>query len=97
MTEVPARNWRRRSSLSAVATQTGSPWAAVEQYKGTASSLGISVDNASVDVSGPWGTGQLLESPLVCVLVTNDGWIYAGSVDPEVLYDAATEGTTQPR
>ena len=40
-------------------------------------------------VSGPWGSGRLFQSALVCALLTDDGRLYAGAVDPAVLYAAA--------
>jgi outer membrane lipoprotein-sorting protein len=40
-------------------------------------------------VSGTWGSGLLFDSKLVTALITNDGRIYAGAVDPTVLYAAA--------
>jgi hypothetical protein len=42
-------------------------------------------------VSGPWGSGQLIRTSLVNVLLTGDT-IYAGTVDPSVLYAAASHG-----
>jgi len=40
-------------------------------------------------VSGSWGSGRLLESKLLSVLVTDDGRMLAGAVDPERLYEVA--------
>lgn len=40
-------------------------------------------------VSGDWGSGYLLESALVSVLVSDDGRVFAGAVSPERLYDVA--------
>ncbi len=42
-------------------------------------------------VSGSWGSGGLLESSLVSVLVTSKGRIFAGPVDPAALYAAAAK------
>jgi outer membrane lipoprotein-sorting protein len=44
---------------------------------------------AMTPVSGSWGSGRLLDASLVSVLVTDDGRIYAGAVDPADLYAAA--------
>ncbi len=41
-------------------------------------------------VAGSWGKGRLLQSDLVSVLITNDGRVFAGPVDPDVLYTAAS-------
>jgi hypothetical protein len=46
---------------------------------------------ASTPVKGSWGSGRLLSSSLLTVLITSNGRILAGAVTPSVLYaDAAT-------
>ena len=45
--------------------------------------------NALTPVSGAWGSGRLLDSKLVSILITNDGRVFAGAVDPSALYAAA--------
>jgi hypothetical protein len=41
-------------------------------------------------VSGSWGSGRLLRTSLVSVLITSKGTVYVGAVEPSVLYaDAA--------
>ncbi|MDT4987999.1 MAG: hypothetical protein QOI74_2093, partial [Micromonosporaceae bacterium] len=40
-------------------------------------------------VSGTWGSGHLLTSKLVSVLITDDGRVLAGAVRPDRLYQAA--------
>ncbi len=35
---------------------------------------------------GSWGSGRLLQTKLLTVLVTSDGRILAGAVSPAVLY-----------
>jgi outer membrane lipoprotein-sorting protein len=42
-------------------------------------------------VSGAWGSGHLLESDLVCALLTDDGRLIAGAVDPARLYEVAAQ------
>jgi hypothetical protein len=44
---------------------------------------------ALTPVSGSWGSGGVLESSLVSVLVTSKGRVYVGAVDPAALYAAA--------
>lgn len=44
--------------------------------------------NTATPVHGQWGTGQLVSSGLVNVLITSDT-IYIGAVEPSVLYAAA--------
>lgn len=43
------------------------------------------------EVSGTWGSGRLLSSTLLTVLVTDDGRVFAGAVAAERLYEVATE------
>jgi outer membrane lipoprotein-sorting protein len=46
---------------------------------------------ASTPVHGSWGSGRLLQSALLSVLVTSNGRVLAGAVTPSVLYaDAAS-------
>ena len=42
-------------------------------------------------VRGSWGSGRLLRTPLVSVLVTRNGRVLIGAVTPDVLYRAATQ------
>ena len=39
-------------------------------------------------MSGAWGSGRLLSTALVNVVITDDGRVAAGSVVPERLYAA---------
>jgi hypothetical protein len=41
---------------------------------------------ASTPVHGAWGSGRLLRSALLTVLITSKGQILAGAVTPSVLY-----------
>jgi outer membrane lipoprotein-sorting protein len=71
---------------------TGSGWArvvALDPGKAAVAKLLGPAGKTLTPVSGAWGTGRLLESALVSVLVTADGRMYAGAVDPESLYAAA--------
>ena len=48
---------------------------------------------AATPVQGDWGTGRLLQTKLLSVLITSKGQILAGAVTPEVLYaDVAADG-----
>jgi outer membrane lipoprotein-sorting protein len=46
---------------------------------------------AARPVHGSWGSGQLLRTSLVSVLITSNGRILIGAVTPAVLYRAATQ------
>jgi len=45
--------------------------------------------DAATPVHGAWGTGRLLRTSLVSVLITDQGSAYVGAVEPSVLYAAA--------
>ena len=44
---------------------------------------------AAKHVSGSWGSGRLLRTSLVSVLITDSGRMFIGAVEPSVLYAAA--------
>jgi hypothetical protein len=74
-------------------TVIGSGWTAVAEYRATPeelASISGSVTGALPRVSGSWGHGRLMESALSSVLVTDDGRVFAGAVDPGALYAAAS-------
>jgi len=81
-------------------TVVGSGWTSVLVVPAPESDPTASVPDPSTDtldalllalprVSGDWGSGHLLESALLSVLVTDDGRLLAGAVSPERLYDVA--------
>ena len=51
--------------------------------------------NSAPRVSGSWGSGHLLRTSLLSVLVTSSGRVLVGAVTPAVLYQAATQAATQ--
>jgi hypothetical protein len=42
-------------------------------------------------VSGSWGSGHVLSGKLFSVLLTDDGRVLVGAVDPSALYQAAAD------
>ena len=44
---------------------------------------------SATPVSGAWGSGRLLRTSLISVLITGGGRVFAGAVQPSVLYAAA--------
>lgn len=44
---------------------------------------------AARPVHGAWGSGKLLHTSLFNVLISDNGWVYAGAVVPDLLYAAA--------
>jgi outer membrane lipoprotein-sorting protein len=47
--------------------------------------------NSARQVSGSWGSGRLIRTSLVSVLVTSTGRVLIGAVTPAVLYQAVTQ------
>jgi Predicted periplasmic protein (DUF2092) len=43
----------------------------------------------ATQVSGSWGSGRLLHTSLLSVLISSNGTIYVGAVEPSILYAAA--------
>jgi len=50
--------------------------------------------HSATPVSGSWGSGRLLRTSLVSVLITNGGRMFAGAVQPSVLYTAAGQAAS---
>lgn len=70
----------------------GSGWASVSEYRtqpGAVTTEVAAISGALRRVSGSWGSGRMLDTPLVCVLVTDDGRVFTGEVGPAALYAAA--------
>ncbi len=74
-------------------TTIGKGWTTVVETKlgsdGTAAQQAQQTLGGLTRVSGTWGSGYLFNSKLVTGLLTDDGRLFAGTVDPQVLYAAA--------
>ena len=72
-------------------TKTDTGWSAVTAFRlaGDKTPTTMSIRPAMHPVSGSWGRCYLLETPLLCLLVTENGRVLTGSVDPQVLYAIA--------
>jgi hypothetical protein len=46
---------------------------------------------AATPVHGSWGSGRLLRTSLLSVLITSNGQVLIGAVAPSVLYAAASQ------
>ena len=46
---------------------------------------------SATPVSGSWGSGRLITTSLISVLITNNGRVLVGAVTPQVLYSAAAQ------
>ena len=47
--------------------------------------------HSATPVHGAWGSGRLLRTGLVSVLITDSGHVLIGAVTPQVLYSAAAQ------
>lgn len=75
------------------ATTVGTGWSSVVVYRSTPAELNKAIGpltSALTSVHGTWGQGRLLDSTLFSALITTDGRVYAGAVDPQALYAAAS-------
>jgi outer membrane lipoprotein-sorting protein len=85
---------------SALTAGAPAPGSGSSTGPGGASSAGDSsaVLNAllasATPVHGAWGTGRLLRTSLVSVLMTDQGSTFVGAVEPSVLYAAAASGAS---
>jgi outer membrane lipoprotein-sorting protein len=66
-------------------------WAAVSEYRTPTAPVlrSLGTTDRVRQVTGLWGRATLVDTPLLCLLVTEDGRIFAGAVDPPLLYAAA--------
>jgi outer membrane lipoprotein-sorting protein len=77
----------------------GTGWTTVFAAKGVQTSSGdaqadkqfTAFLNSLPKVSGSWGSGHLLQSKLFSALLTDDGRVFVGAVDPNKLYAAADQ------
>ena len=94
--------WLAVLELPSSALTSGSPGQGPVPANGTsgesAAALAALIASATVE-HGAWGTGRLLHTSLISVLMTDGGQTFIGAVQPSVLYAAATKAaaTTAPR
>lgn len=58
-------------------------------HVGAGSAARTTALQALPEVSGTWGKGRLLQTGLVTVLITDDGRVFSGAVEPAEIYAAA--------
>jgi outer membrane lipoprotein-sorting protein len=98
-----ASNGRATNHAASDVATIGSGWLTVLKLPSSAltpgSSTGTTGDSSAVlraligsatPVHGAWGTGRLLRTSLVSVLITDQGSTFVGAVEPSVLYAAAS-------
>jgi outer membrane lipoprotein-sorting protein len=88
---------RVRAPSASIAAVSGAGWTTVYRLRGGAQPLGHPAVPADAfrdmsAVSGHWGKGRLVESPLLSMLVTKDGRVLTGAVQPARLYAVAAAG-----
>ncbi len=54
------------------------------------------LQESATPVRGSWGSGRLLRTSLMSMLVTSNGRVLIGAVTPDVLYHAATQAAHPP-
>jgi outer membrane lipoprotein-sorting protein len=86
----------RSSSASAAPGSGGSGGSGSPALGGDTGAIVSAVLQSGERVSGPWGSGRLLRTSLLSVLITSQGRILIGAVRPDVLYQAATQPGHQP-
>ena len=81
-----------RSSRASAAPGSGGPGGAgVPAAGGDTGAIFGAVFQSAKRVSGSWGSGRLLRTSLLSVLITSQGRILIGAVTPDVLYQAAAQ------
>ena len=79
-----------RATSTPSGTKTlGSGWTSVLELPSATAGPAVAASKFLQAVQGGWGSGRLLDTSLICALVTADGRVLAGAVDPSVLYEAA--------
>ena len=79
---------RRRRGIGGAVRRGSSPGGSSGGISGSAL-FGAAMRSAT-SVHGAWGSGRLLHTSLLSILITNDGRVLVGAVTPSVLYaDAA--------
>jgi hypothetical protein len=58
---------------------------------GDSSALLRTLLSSAAKVNGSWGSGRLLRTSLISVLITDSGRMFVGAVQPSVLYAAAAQ------
>ncbi len=71
------------------AAGVGSP--SVTSGSGESGAMAAALMRSATPVHGAWGSGRLLHTSLVSVLMTNSGHVLVGAVTPAVLYAAAAQ------
>jgi outer membrane lipoprotein-sorting protein len=83
------------SGLTSGASPAGGP-VSISNSAGDADAVLNALLGSATQVSGSWGSGRLLRTSLVSALITSNGRLFVGAVQPSVLYAAAAQAATSP-
>jgi outer membrane lipoprotein-sorting protein len=83
------------SGLTSPAGPDGGPVSISNAAGDSAAVLGALLKSAT-PVSGTWGSGRLLRTSLISALITSNGRLFVGAVQPGVLYAAAAQAGSAP-
>jgi hypothetical protein len=87
--KVVGDGWTSVLSMPGAALTSAPPKATAEHHHDATPSLMATLSKAMTPVSGSWGSGQMLRTKLVTVLLTSDGRLFVGAVTPATLEQAA--------
>src|SRR5580693_5973785 len=85
--------WLTVLDMPSAGLLSGSPLPPAQQNQGSAESAAAmqALLGSATYVHGAWGSGRLLRTSLVSVLITSGGTMFVGAVQPSVLYAAASQ------
>ena len=78
------------SGLTSGASPNGGP-ISISNGSGDSAAVMNALLKSATRVSGAWGSGRLLRTSLVSALITDNGRMFVGAVQPSVLYAAASQ------
>jgi outer membrane lipoprotein-sorting protein len=84
------------SGLTSGASPAGGP-VSIGNSAGDAGAVLNALLGAATPVSGSWGSGRLLRTSLISALITSNGRLFIGAVQPSVLYAAAAQAAVAPQ
>jgi hypothetical protein len=83
------------SGLTSPAGPDGGP-VSIGNAGGDSAAVLSALLRSATPVSGAWGSGRLLRTSLISALITSNGRLFVGAVQPSVLYAAATQAASAP-
>ena len=83
------------SGLTAEVSPDGGP-VSIGNAPGDSAAVINALLKSATTVSGTWGRGRLLRTSLISALITGNGRMFVGAVQPSVLYTAAAQAAAAP-